>query len=304
MREVGTVAGAAPDEGNTLHFSEIVRPLDELLVAIPNLLEREDHELLRVNPSFREFLVLQIQGGIWLHKLVRFTIAEKPPDPLRHPELAATLYPTLRSQLELLMTLLLLLSDHPAQFIRYEKAGWAKASLKLDEEELRWANDPEIKPYLENERRFVAFARSRISLTDDEEADRKKLARWPNPGRFKELVKSDDVKYTLEKLSVWLYDEFSAAAHFTPSGTLDVGGRIQSLKEARGEEWERLRFMIRSEVGIRSLAILLATLSEIEAFFRFGQAEKLRRVWEMSANKIPFMEDVYSLRWKSRMAKP
>lgn len=286
-----------PTNENTFDVRTVAEPLRQVLTAIPNFVERENHELLRASPAFREFLHFQLLGAAWLYRLVVFTTANSPPDPLRKPELAAALFPTLRSQLELLMLLLFLFEKHPERFEHFQKAGWAKAvaNLRLDEQE--HGSDPSMAEYLKGERFFVEIAEAKAAISPDEKGNPGTIRRWPNPGRFKESA-GPPIREVLGKLNYWLYDELSRAAHFTLLGTLDVGLIFQTLNESRGSDWEAWAARHRSIAGFRSLGLLLATFSEVEMKFRFGTRSKLTVVWERAADKIPFIKELYGLRWQ------
>ncbi|HQP85570.1 MAG TPA: hypothetical protein PLL76_04875 [Thermoanaerobaculia bacterium] len=286
-----------PTEANTLDFKLIAEPLRQLLVAVPNLVEREDHPLLRDEPDFREFLHFQLLGQVWLHRLVSFATATTPHDPQRFPEYVAALFPTLRSQLELLMTLMFVLEKHPERFRHFKKAGWAKALDDLRRNEKEYETDPSMSEFLKGERFFVEIAEAKAALSDDEKAHPEKIPWWPNPGKFKKLAEQP-VSGVLGKLDHWLYDELSRAAHFNLLGTLDVGVILQTLKYSHGSEWEVWVARHRSIAGFRSIGLVLATFSEIEMKFQFGTRSKLMFIWEVAAEKIPFIQDLYGLRWR------
>jgi hypothetical protein len=281
---------------NTLNFQAIREKLDRVLVAVPNFVERASHPLFEQRPDLQNYLRLQLQVGAWLHRLVMLACADEPG---RQPEYAAALFPVLRSQIELVYTIAFLLEDPIQRFDWYAKAGWFRAQLKHEKHTKEFGSDPAWGKYLDVERESVALLRSGITLSTNEEADPiRHVRKWRHPGRFSADVRDPNLRLMFEKLDLWLYDELSRAAHFTHLGTVDAGLILESLRVSAGDSWEAWSRKHRSVAVFRSIALILAALSEVEMTFRFGAATDLRFVWQLAGEYSPLVKEVYEIRWQ------
>lgn len=287
----------------TLDFNIIRERLDALSIAVPNFLEHERNPKLDAASGLREFLFHQLSGAVWLHKLVRFACAEKPSDPLRHPELVAAIFPTIRSQLDLVFVLLFIFDDFPARFVWYQKAGWFRAMRAYVRDVARHGSDPNFAEILRSQASFLRLLEQEVPIRPEEIAAPKRLIKpWPNPGRFHDYLNDPSLAAVFEKLDELLYDELSGSAHFTMLGTLAVGQVISNLKRSTGDDWELWVRTYRSYAFSQSTALILAALSEIEVQFRFGAAPDLLFVWSVCSDTFPLIKEVFESRWKQGLA--
>ena len=118
----------------------------------------------------------------------------------------------------------------------------------------------------------------------DLKADPDRIAYWPTPFRLlNQSTKSHDF---LKSIHTNLYDDISAEAHLKPSGLMAAGtflckDRFSDELKRRVEEIEFHKYKFR--LVLRTMVVLLGTISEIEMFRNYPDKAQVAAVWRLLA---------------------
>jgi hypothetical protein len=133
---------------------------------------------------------------------------------------------------------------------------------------------------------------------------------WPTLSRYLTEPKKKNIPLTahqqfLEKLTFGFWQEYSGISHATFQGLLPIGNFLapQDLPhELRPVIEDRVDLLISIHVP-RVAAILLCTLTEIQAYFHFDGArinQRLRQIWD-ALLVVPEIKDLYDQRYTKLM---
>src|SRR5215470_12103634 len=100
----------------------ILEPLDSLLAALENKLEREWPKRLAGIRGAHELFLLTLRTAATTYRSVRYLTADTPPDPARRLEYCISVPPLNRTILDNLFSTIFILEDLPARCEWYFKA--------------------------------------------------------------------------------------------------------------------------------------------------------------------------------------
>src|SRR5437660_250343 len=115
-----------------IDFKVIGEPLDSLLAALENKIEREWPERFAKVGGARELFLLTLRTANATYRSIRWLCAEKPPDPQRRLDYCVSVPPLNRTILDHLFTLVFILEDLPTRCCWYFKADWRETRLDLE----------------------------------------------------------------------------------------------------------------------------------------------------------------------------
>jgi hypothetical protein len=290
-----------------LDFAVIRSDLDNVLASTANRIHREPPGALSSVPGAREFLLTTVKMVDNTYRTIRFICADKPRDPDRRPSYAISVPALNRTILDSLFTVVFMLEDLPARCQWYQKAGWRALSEELN----RWRRDyghlAEWKPWLGVLAKLVQDGIEIYGITPQEVANPGRIDRWPNPGRMphygaKRGVPLPATRQFLIFLNDWCYRELSSQAHLSFDGLLRVGApllRDTLLRDHEDDlEQSKLPLFKSAQVG-RTLTLVLAVLSEIEAYFDFGSRQRIRYLWTILGSYCLESKEVYERRYQA-----
>src|ERR1700679_274523 len=108
---------------SNLDASVITEPLDSLISAMGNKIEREWPARYANIQGARELFLLTVRIADITSRSIRWLSAEKPPNPARIPEYCLSVPPLNRTILDNLFTVMFVLEDLPARCEWYHKRG-------------------------------------------------------------------------------------------------------------------------------------------------------------------------------------
>lgn len=165
-----------------LHFSVIQEPLDLLLAALENKIEREWPAGLGSIQGARELFLLTLRTANVTYRSIRFLCADKPPDPLRRLECCLSVPPLNRTILDNVFTLMFILEDLSARCQWYFKADWRETRLELDRYRAEYGSLADWKEWLARVGGYCDSGIELLGLSPAEIAQPSTIPRWPNPG--------------------------------------------------------------------------------------------------------------------------
>jgi hypothetical protein len=287
-----------PTKENTLEWPTISEKFEEILIAIPNRLDRVPFPALTPYGGLQEFLKYHALVVGHTNRVIRYVASDSKEDPGRRPEYLVTLAPLVRTLLESVVQTRYLLDDLDARWPAYKKAGWRH----LHEEHERYKNefgaDDRFNSFLSFQALSLSWAESMGALTDSEKAAPSSVPYWPNPGKMARLSNAKPATQRfLEYLNLWFYSDLSSASHLSFKGTLDQGGFLKML----GEEHRDFAILkTRSTIAFRALALTLAFFSELESAVEFGLGirAKLDFLWNQISTRQAEVGVLYDMRYR------
>jgi hypothetical protein len=295
-------------EQGGLDFSVIQEPLDLMLAALENKIDREWPANLRGIQGARELFLLTLKTANVTYRSIRFLCADKPPDPLRKLEYCLSVPPLNRTILDNLFTLMFILEDLPARCQWYLKADWRETRLELDRYRAEYGSSADWKEWLARVGEYCDSGIELLGLSPAEIAQPSIIPKWPNPGamvNYGVSPKSPTPKNRafLKYVNDWFYIDMSQQAHLGGGG---LGKRAGHLLFDQGDGSEREKTLIKykyAQVG-QTVALILALASEIEMHFRFGLRERISYIWGLVTPVIVVAKELYDKRYAELLATP
>ncbi len=288
---------------DNLDASVITQPLDSLLTALENKIEREWPRHLTSVRGSRELFLLTLKTASATYRSVRWLCADKPPDPDRRLDYAVSVPPLNRTILDNLFTMIFVMEDLPSRCEWFFKADCSETRIELKRYEAEYGHLPEWRAWLV---RLAAHSDGGIAfagISPDEIANPSSIPGWPNPGKmvnYKVSSKSPlpPTRAFLKYLNDWFYADLSQQSHLGGSGLIKrAGGLINDYRRNPESETELRRYK-NSKVG-ETIALVLALASEIEAYLNFGLREKAQYVWGVVSPYIVVAKELHEKRYAS-----
>lgn len=286
------------DELPELKFSEIRETLDDLLVAMANLIERRWPS--EYSQNLRTVLLGTVKITEITYKSIRYLCADRPEDPVRKLEFAISVPPLSRTILDSVFTVIFLLDNASERLAWYHKSGWRETFEEHQRYQEAYGRDPNWEEYIGWQQAFVEYGRQELGITDAEAANpRREITWWPNPGR---MVRNRDTTNSqrdyLRYLNDWFYREMSADSHLSWPGFARRAGHLLNPDEEQRIELLR---KYKSDCVMTSITLILCLLSEIEAEFSFGRAQRLKEVWSALTEVFLASREIFEMRYVSRL---
>jgi hypothetical protein len=219
---------------------------------------------------------------------------------------SAAILPLIRCMIDCLYNITAILNNPGPKGYQFRESGYKKILETLDADEKRYGGDPKWDAYIAKRRAETATVIGVDGLTMDEIKGAKS---WPTLGRYLR-VKSGTVltphQGFLKRLTFGFWQEYSGMAHATYQGLLATAYFFTPDNLPREErprfETEVTEGMISMSI-FRVAAILLCTLTEVQACFRFDGArinQRLCEVWNalLRASEI---RELYDERYMNLM---
>lgn len=285
----------------SLDFAVIQQPLDSLLLAIENKIEREWPTHLRNIQGAQKLFWLTLKTANITYRSIRFLCADKPPDPSRKLEYCISVSPLNRTILDNLFTLLFVLEDLQARCQWFFKADWRETRIELNRYRSEYGSVPEWQGWLAKVAEHSDTGIRILSLSAAEVAQPSSIPGWPNPGAMVNYNLSPKSpippnRAFLKYLNDWFYADMSQQAHLGGSGLAKRAGYFLYDSSNEVERERHLRNYKYAQVG-QTVALVLALTSELEAHFHFGLRERALYVWGLVAPVIVVAQELYDKRY-------
>jgi hypothetical protein len=291
---------------NSLSFAVIERPLDSLLIALENKIDREWPRRFAHIDGAREFFLITARLTRNTYDTVRWICADIPKDPQRRPVYSLSVPPLTRTILDSIFTVVFMLEHLPSRCEWYHKAGWREAKLELGRYKSEYGHLPEWQVWLDGLSENIELGMKIFPVTAAEASNPKLIHSWPNPGKMPKygLKKGEPVPPTrqfLEYLNDWFYRDLSQQSHLGGYGLVKRAGYlIGEFHKISGFEKTLIKFKT-AQVSA-TIALVLALASEIEAYFHFGLAERAKYLWGILMEYSGVTKELYNRRYSSLLS--
>lgn len=216
--------------------------------------------------------------------------------------------PLVRCMIDSLYNITVILTNPSVKGRQFRESGYKQILDGLDADEKRYGPDPKWVEYIESRRKFTDFDMRTVQITP---AEAKAAQLWPTMSRYlrpvNETTPLTSHQEFLKDLTFGYWREYSSMAHVTFQGLVPTAAffTTSDVPYEHQKEFEDVSEKMISMHIFRVAAILLCTLTEIQAHFRFDGArinERLHEVWNAL---IPTFEvkELYDLRYATLMSE-
>jgi hypothetical protein len=219
---------------------------------------------------------------------------------------SVAILPLVRCMIDCLYNITMILS-YPAKGYHFREIGYKWTLQGLDADAARYGGDARWDEYIARLRSGIQYGMGVDGITPEEV---NAAIFWPTLSRY---LKPDgkDVPLTphqefLKKLTFGFWQEYSGMAHATFNGLLPIA-MFYAPDSIQHEDRDRfynvnVEQMIATHV-VRAAGVLLCTLTEVQAHFRFADArinERLHEVWDALLT-VPEIKELYEGRYVELM---
>lgn len=290
-------------EPKALDFNVVGEPLNKLLLAVGNKLNREFPQRYSNVTGARELFVMHVRTSRMTYLSALYLGADKPPDPLRLPEFCISIPVLNRSILDSLFTTMFILEDVPNRVAWFWESDWRETRLELDRCTAEYGKLPEWQSWLAQLSEHCNAGIVHAKLSPAQAANPKSLRRWPNPGAMPSFGLSPSGpmpanRAFMKYLNDYFYIDLSQQAHLGAWGLAKRAPIFLDEVLTDPQTPEKLKKNRYAQLG-QSVALVLALASEIEAHFDFGLRQQARFVWGLAAPAIVVVEEIYNKRYSA-----
>jgi hypothetical protein len=287
----------------TLPWAAIGPELETLIEATINKLDREWPLRLSHVPHGKMLLRQMMIVTRDTYKSILFLSADDRDDG-RKLEHALATTPLVRTILDTLCNVLLLLDDLPTRADQYWKAGWREVAEEYQRLEARYKADPEWQEWLVEFKEFIDRGVTRGVVTAEEAAatlKKEKKGRpqlWPTPGSMKnEGSFSQERREFVAFLNDWFYKGLSQDSHLSLPGLMRRSAFSGDDPKPRTAVMEKLR----SDGVFTTVSLVLAMISEIASEFPFELEDRALYLWHVLNPVWGDAKELYDRRYGARL---
>jgi hypothetical protein len=291
----------------TIDASTFKRPLEELAIALTNKVEREGPHLVPTPPYLVMDVGILLRHSVYTYDLLFYLNADEKRnhDSDWREAYSFSVLSVIRSMIDALYNATALLDNPGTNAYWFRASGYRQLLLGLDEDEAQYGGDPKWDAYIAESR---ANLRLEMRALKFDEAQVLQQAFWPTLGKYLQSSKgkmSTPHQIFLRTLVHGFWREYSGISHATFAG-LKTNGQFYvrditpyDRRDYVDDYGHRLRSMHLS----RAAVILLATVTEIQAYFRFDGANINQRIRQIWGALVPILEvkELYDRRYAQLM---
>lgn len=284
---------------HSLPFPVIRNDLDELLLALANLLDREFPKDLASIQGLQPFLLVVIKAVTNIFEAIRYIAADLPKDPGRKLEFGLAIGPLARSLADVIFTLVFMREDLASRVDWYHRGGWKELKEEFDRHQSEYASLPEWQEWLKRYEAGLERLRQNYGISEADAANPKGLPYWPTPGQ---MLRSGDLskenKAFLQFLHDWVYRGLSAGTHISGAGIIHGHGFLLLKKDEGREE---ILSKLKSNGVFTATTLAVAICTEVNDVCSFGRDDKLSYLWSVLVKYWGEAKDLFERRYGSML---
>lgn len=277
------------------------KQIDDLTVAMKNLVERSSPDKVRTISGWHPFLMVATRATQAIYGSLCYLSADTPDDPLRKLEYGICTSPLIRSLADLLFNIIFIRERPRSRIKRYHRAGWRETKELVQSLEKEYGSQSAWKGKLANLN--AGLEDLRIAYRISPMASRKltTLSKWPIPSRMLRDEKFQArTKRFLEHLTLW-YRELSQDHHMSGGGIIRLYGKL--LLEPTDSSRERVLKELKTSNVMLAIALVLAIATEVNDIGGFDRGQKLAYLWSIMTHNRPEARELFNLRYRAMLAK-
>jgi hypothetical protein len=219
---------------------------------------------------------------------------------------SVAILPLIRCMIDCLYNITVILA-YPAEGYHFREIGYKWALQGLADDAARYGGDPKWDDYISRLRGGIQYGMGLDGITPEEV---NAATMWPTLSRYlKPDGKNEPLtqhQEFLKKLTFGFWQEYSGMAHATFNGLMPIA-MFYTPDKIQHEDRDRfynvnVEQMIATHI-VRAAGVLLCTLTEVQAHFRFDGArinERLHEVWDALLT-VPEIKELYDGRYAELM---
>jgi len=213
--------------------------------------------------------------------------------------------PLVRTMIDCLYNITAILQDPSLKGLQFRESGYMLALKALNADEKRYGGDPKWDTYIADRRRQIDLD---MRLNNVTAAGVKAAKPWPTLSAYLRLEKNavpTAHQEFLKRLTYGFWQEYSGISHATFQGLLPIAVLLAPKDlpiESRPKIEDHADALISIHIP-RVAAILLCTLTEIQAHFQFDGAhinQRLHKIWNPLL-VAPEIKELYDERYEKLM---
>jgi hypothetical protein len=272
----------------------IIEPLNTLLVAVGNKIDREWPPAIPCHDSSPTYL----RGFVAIARNVFQTMLYFCRDASPKLVYAKSAAPLARVVLEALFSVTFLLEDLPGRTAWFEKAGWRAMLEDLQRYRSAYGSDPAFSEYIGRLEKHIENGKTFFRLTADEIANPTTIDRWPLPSRMKKHTTNPDLAAHFQYLEDWYYGNLSQDAHVSWLGFVrHTAGMLDLVDRDLTDDLQREKLRVVS----MTCTLLLALVSEIEMNLKFGLAGRVKVLWGITNEASLMSRELHARRFEGKL---
>jgi hypothetical protein len=292
------------DAPEFIDVSTFQKPLAELAVTMALKVEREGAALLPLYAMIDIGALLRMSNETL--NLLWFINADETQKVGGRPIYSIASLPLVRTLIDNLYNITYILRDPANHGRAYRLSGMKKEQRDLKEDEVRYGGKPKWDAWLKDSRAKIDLQMRALKFT---QADVDAQPDWMTFGRYIRpkgpAGPLSDHQTFLSTFQYGPWREYSALSHGGPEALRDVG-MFYTYKEQPFEDRPKIDDALeqtRSLHLMRAALVLLATITELQLFFHFADANidsRLHQVWNAMLLQMEAVE-LYTERYKGLM---
>jgi hypothetical protein len=277
------------------------RQIDDLTVAMKNLVERSSPEKVRTISGWHPFLMVATRATQAIYGSVCYLSADTPDDPLRKLEYGICTSPLIRSLADLLFNIIFIREKVRSRIKRYHRAGWRETKEMLESLEKEYGRNTTWKGKLAKLNASLEDLRVAYRISRRASRKLKSLPTWPIPSKMlREETFLARTKRFLEHLTLW-YRELSQDHHMSGGGIIRVYGKL--LLEPTDNIRDKTLKDLKTSNVMLAIALVLAISTEVNDIGGFDRGERLAYLWSILTKNRPEARELFNLRYRTMLRK-
>jgi hypothetical protein len=271
-----------------INFETIQRPLRELSETIAQKMYREAPSLLTGPQYVGPTLFTLIRQAMYTCDLLFYLHADerRESDCYWKPAYTFVSAPLIRSVIDCLFNVTLILQNSSANGPAYCLSGFKKELRDLDEDEQKYGGRADWEPYFREKKKKLALAFRQYGTT---EIGVRAQNDWPTLGRYVNEKgpgnTSTDHQTFLKTFTYGMWREYSAMSHGGFEGLLDSVSFYtrDAIPREMHPRMDQIYVRLMSLHMGRAAIVMLCIVTEVQAHFRFMDANinaRIHRLWD------------------------
>jgi hypothetical protein len=284
---------------NTLDFSLVKDPLDQLLKATEANIQREWPLTLGNTVWHGAVFDLSLKIARWTYVASLYLLSDKPEDIRRHLEYAVVVPPLNRTILDMVISVVFVFDDFHDRLCWYFQHGVGQMEERLTNYRNIYGALPEWDQWFKYSEGMITQMKANRDLVCVGQYAH--VGYFPHPGKI--LGKSDKwfkdprIHEYLVHLNLWFYRQLSSSSHNHFDGLLEKAAQILRI-ESKEETQIEFAKKYKSDCMLTQITLVLCLVSEIIAAVGFDNKAKADYVWGILQAYWTEAQDLYQMRYR------
>lgn len=290
---------------NKLINRELISEIDNVLIALRNLIERRCPDNVRRVMGYGPFLLVVAYAVKANLDAIRYLLADTPPDPLRKPEFCICVSPNVRFLADLLSTLVIIRQNPRLYCKLYHRSGWRELRESLEVLLNEGGSKKKFSSQIQAQMKALEQTRIAYGISKRLAKNYREIKWWPTLGQFLNQKRQGKRKLRphgfLNYFYSLFYSELSQDVHMSGAGIARMFSKL--LLQKTDEDKEMILQRIKSNNYVLALVISVAIATEINDLCKFDRGGKLAYIWKILSEAWSDAARLYKKRYRRVIAR-